>query len=185
MSGLTEKRMRDKRFLHSEDAIIRSFLSIRDSASVDYLTSRAQISRSTFYRHHKSVERIVLDYEDFLLDKYVKTVKGWRENRELKFYFRQLLIFTIVNKKIILFLVQQGEKKVFEGLILELEPIILKAINLPKWAKTVLAVYRSEILGLLEEWAKEEFLEDNLNRVLKNIIYLTVTAKERLIELDS
>lgn len=177
--------MRDKRFLHSEDAIIRSFLSIRDSVSVDYLISRAQISRSTFYRHHKNVKRIVLDYEDYLLNKYSKTMKGWRNGKELKFYYKQLLLFIIANKKIVLFLVQHGEKGIFERLIMKLEPIIVKRIKLPERAKTTLIVYRSEIMGLLEEWAREEFFEEKLNKVLKNIVYLTLTMKDRLMELDS
>ena len=177
--------MRDKRFLHSEEAIIRSFLSIRNCVSVDSLVSRAQISRSTFYRHHKSIKNIVLDYEDYLLNRFMNTMSEWRGNKDLKFYYKQMLIFIITNKKILLFLIQHGEKSVLEGLIVKLEPTIMEIIRFPKRTETALIVYRYEILGLLEEWAKEEFTEENLERVLKNIVYLTTTMKERLLELDN
>ncbi len=184
-SGLTEKRMQDKRFLHSEEAIINAFLSIRDCISVKFLISRAQISRSTFYRHHKNIKRIVLDYEEYLLDKYSKVINTWKKDNELRFYFKQLLFFIISNKKIILFLIQHGEKEVLEELIIELEPIVTSAMNLPKWARLTIVVYRNEITGLLTEWSKENFSDEDLNRILRSILYLTSTIRERLLQLDN
>ncbi len=185
MSGLTEKKLQNKRFMHSEEAIICAFLSVRDYVSVDLLISRAQVSRSTFYRHHKNVRRIVLDYEDYLLNKFAKTMESWEENKELRFYFKQLLIFIVANKKIMLFLVQHGGKGVLEELIMELEPIIIGKIKIPRWAETAIIVYRSEAMGLLEKWAEEDFYEGKLNRVLENIVYLTASARERLAKLDN
>lgn len=178
--------MRDKRFIRSEEVIIRAYLSIKGRMTVNNLLSRAQISRSTFYRHHNSMRRILLDYEDYLLMQFKKAKGEWRGKKEVRFYYRQLLFFIIANKNMVLFLVQHGEEGVIEGLVEELEPVIIEIIRLPKWAEMGVVVHRNELIGLLIEWGRRDgFSEVCLNKVLDNIVYLSLTAKERLLYLDN
>ena len=185
MSGLTERRMRDKRFIRSEEVIIRAYSSIGNRMTVNNLLSRAQISRSTFYRHHRNLKRVLLDYEDYLLLMFKKTMSGWKDKKEVKFYFRQLLFFIIANKRMMSFLIRYGERRIFDKILVEFEPIIIKVTRLPEWAKTTLVVYKNELIGLLGEWAEDDFSETSLDKILDDMVYLSVTVKDRLICLDN
>ena len=184
-SGLTEKRMRDRRFRRTEKAILYAVFSVRDYPNASIVAKKARISRSTLYRHHKNTRNIISDYEKYMLKKYSRMVEKWGKNKKLRFYFEQMLVFVVANKKIILFLLKNGRKGILEGMIAKLEPKVVKAARLPKKAKTVLVVYRGEVLGLLEEWGKSGFSDKELNKVLENIIYLTNTIRERLLNLKN
>ncbi len=184
-SGLTEKRMRDRRFRRTEKAILYVVFSVRDYSSASIVAKKARISRSTLYRHHKNTRNIISDYEKYMLKKYSRTIEKWGKNKKLRFYFEQMLFFIVANKKIILFLLKNGRTGIFEGMMTRLELKVVKATRLPKQAKTVLVVYRGEVLGLLEEWGKSEFSDKELDKVLENIMYLTNTIRSRLLGLEN
>ena len=53
-------------------------------------------------------------------------------------------------------------------------------MTLPNGSEKIAKVYESEIAEIIFEWGKKGFLEKELGKVLSDIMYLTRTAKDRL-----
>ena len=70
-SGITEKRLKDKRFKKTEEAILRVFFETKECISVKSLAIKIGVARSTIYCHHKSIREILPDYEKYILKEFV------------------------------------------------------------------------------------------------------------------
>ena len=54
---------------------------------------------------------------------------------------------------------------------------------MPKNAEMIFEVYNNEILGVIEGWNKEGLREKDIAMILEDILYLTDSARHRLMPL--
>lgn len=181
---LTDKKLRNKRFRETEKAILIAFFSSEGFLNVGAIARRAQISRSTLYRHHKVVCEIGLDYEEYILRKYNFLIERIMEKRKIKIrtVYHQTLIFILKNKEIFGLMIRRSNGYLIEKMIKKVEPRIKEIYKLPKNCNKILRIYRKEITGLIEDWIKNDFVEDEI-AILDDIVYLTEIMRLRLMPL--
>ena len=184
-SGLTEKMMKDKRFRRTEEAILTAVIPIKGELSVSRIVKDASISRSTFYHHHKTVQSIIYDYETYIIKQFLKLINRWNQNQRLKVYYEQTLLFINANKVVVDYLLERGKSTIIEDMVKIIEPMIIRTYKIPKNRELMLAVYRKEVLGIIEEWRKIGFKNEEMKKVLGNIMYLTESLRGRLIQLEN
>lgn len=177
---ITIQKLKNRRFQKTEDAILMTFCLFKGNLSIQKLIKTAQISHSTFYRHHHSIHEIVPSHEQFILQRYKKTIRKLTksENCQLKIIFQRTLIFLIINQKDMQFLLQHGNPNFTETLILVLGPQLLASDKIKNQA--MLQIYVKEISSLIENWQRSGFKKDEIPTVIEKIMYLTDTARIRL-----
>ncbi len=180
--GITDKKLKDKRFRINERAIIKAFFSNKKILGARVIARRAKISRSTLYRHHKTVYEIIPDYEKYILDKYYRLIGKLIKKRDVdtKTLYIYMLIFMMKNKEIFKMVLSRGNMKTIEKMIKKIESRVAIEYRLPKNCEKMLDVYRKEVLGIVEKWIKNDFTDDYTG-VLSDILYLTKTLRNRLI----
>ena len=57
---------------------------------------------------------------------------------------------------------------------------LAEKMRLPSDSRKLFEVYSSEIARLMYEWSERNFCDDEIDKLLFEVIYLTNTAKERL-----
>lgn len=176
--GITDRRLKDKRFLKTEGAILKVVFLKGDFISIDGLAKTIGIARSTFYHHHRAISKIVVDYRNYALNKYSRLMKKTTGRASAKMLYRRMLIFIIQNKRVFKILMACGDKEIFIKLIGKIKPRLVKLMGLPKNSDKLFLVYTGEIAALLEAWCKSE--EYEMEKVLDEITYLTQTARVRL-----
>ena len=182
--GLTEKKMANRRFSKTERAIFVAYCKLRDYPSSKKIAQYAGISRTTLYRHHRRVAKIPEDYEDYLLKNYYKTMRGFVKNgTKIRILYLRTLIFIMNNKEIILALFQEDKKEIIKGMVDFLKPCILNEWKMGGDLSKMFNIYKNEIVGVVEAWAGKKFSDKELDAVLEDIIYLTHTARRRLLPL--
>ena len=62
-----------------------------------------------------------------------------------------------------------------------LEFRIVSEYRLPKNYQKIFNIYNNEVCGLIECWIRRGFLEDQINGVVQDIMYLTKTMRGRLL----
>ncbi|MDO4508069.1 MAG: hypothetical protein Q4B65_01645 [Candidatus Saccharibacteria bacterium] len=171
---LTEKKMLDCRFRRTEEAIFEAF-SRGEPRSTCRVISRARISRSTFYHHHKGAIWILPDYRGYILRKYTRMINRLLKRRGLgmkTIYFR-LIMFILREKQTFLMFLEMGERGILDEMVLKLGPRIRKAAKIS-------GIYQAEVVVLIEEWERRGFREEEIDGLLANIMFLTETAWVRL-----
>lgn len=181
---LTDKKLKDKRFRKTEKAIIEVFFSNKKVLSARVVVKRAKISRSTLYRHHESVYGIVPDYESYILEKYSKLMRILvrREKVRAKTLYYQMLVFILKNGDIFRMIIKRGNGQLLGRMVQRIKPKLTKLYRLPKNCEKILAIYEKEIVGVLENWIRNDFEEDE-TMILSDIMYLTETMRARLMPL--
>lgn len=180
MSRITERKLKDKRFRKTEEAIIMALFTATEAMSPERLIKTAGISRATFYRHHGSVTNIVPNYEQYVLQKYKHTTErrpcacGGR----IRLIYHYALIFFCTHKKIVQFLIERGSCNSIEKIILTLEPEITASGKVSPGE--MFKIYAKETSVVIEEWGRDGFSGEEIGTVLSKIMYLTDSAKERL-----
>ena len=183
-SGLTQKRMGDGRFRRAERAIFIAYYKLRDCPSAKILARRAGISRSTLYRHHKKVQSILADYEDYLFHNYKKSLRPLiKKKAPLKTLALRSLVFIYSNRRVIQILFQNRYNQIVGRIVDYLKPIIIESWCSPDNTDKMFWVYKEGVLGVIEEWCERGFESSELDRVLDNILYLTRTAYRNLLPL--
>ena len=182
-SGLTEKKMANKKFRATEEAIFVAYYKLVDYPSAKIIAKRAGISRSTLYRHHQLPRLISRDYEQYLLKIFSRKMQGFlnKEEVELKTMFLRVLIFIHNNRVTFAALFRDKHKDVIGKMWGKLKPRVLLEWHLAADTDKLFSVYQNEILGIIEVWSKDNFTVNNLDAVLSDIIYLTKTAPKRLV----
>ena len=183
--GLTEKKMKNKRFSQTEKAIFVAYYQLRDYPNARKLARRAGISHTTLYRHHKSLQQIPKDYEDYLLKSFDTRIKAMlvRQQIELKTLYLRMLIFIHTNREVIKMLLKDGRTEVINKMVLKFRQRVILAWNLAGDLEKVYGVYRREVLGVIEDWGRRDFAKQEIEVVLDDIMHLTKTTPRRLSKL--
>ena len=179
-SRITDQKLKNQRFRKTEETIIVNYCLLKGNLNVRKLIKTAQISHSTFYRHHCSIHEIVPSYEQYILRKYKNLINKELKNKSarLPHLFRKTMIFLAVHQKIIQFLLDYGDHNIIETILFYLSPKLLATGKITNQA--MLEIYLKEISTLIEQWGRGGFNKDEILTVTDKIIYLTDTVHIRL-----
>lgn len=179
-SHITETKLKNKRFKKTEIAILMAFSSVKGILSVSRLIKVACISRSTFYRHHKTIYEIIPDYEKFILKKYrsytyhLIKIKSIR----LKTLYERTLTFMVAYREILQFLYEHGSTNLNESMLLLLKPKIISVSKISH--PEIFDIYIKEVATVINKWQQDGFNKNEISPTVHKIMYLTDTARTRL-----
>ena len=178
-TGITEKRLNDRRFQKTEDAILAVFFAMRGYVSMSRLAVKVGVARSTIYCHHASIDGILTDYEKYILRKYRRAVRKMmkRDTVQTRVVYRQMALFMLQNRKIFEILIMGGNKAVLTEMVREVIGATPARMKLPKNHKIGTEIYVSSVVEILWKWGKEGLMSRELTKVLTNILYVTDNAK--------
>ena len=178
---LTEKNMSNKHFFKTEQAISVAYYRNRDYPTVKKITRCANISRSTFYRHHQTASHILCDYEEFLFKSYIGEIKKYlRKNTSLRLIFLSFLTFVSSHKAVVKILFREGRKDIIKRMLNRIKPLVISDWRSSNDFDKAYSIYENEILGVIETWSKQYFSTTRLNQVLNEVLYLTRIAPRHL-----
>lgn len=180
--GITEKRLANRKFKRTEEAILRVFFETKSYISIGKMAVKAGVARSTVYNHHRTVWEITTDYKEYILRKYQRLARKIMKakNLRLRMVFVRILYFILADRKIFEILIKDGRVEIFEEMLVEIQPKLAIVMRLPKNSQTLFAVYKSEVARLIYEWGSKGFDQNEMKKILDEILYLTETARERL-----
>lgn len=175
---ITAKRLADKRFARTEDAILKAFFD-DPHITASQLARRTGIARSTIYNHHHSISKIIPNYENYILAKHSRLINKSlkHSNPRIKTLYIQTLSFILQHKKVFTIFIKTENHAVFEKMAKKLRPMSLKD------SEKVLSIYTSEVAKLLFLWGQQDFNEIHFESVLGDILVVTASARERLLPL--
>lgn len=182
--GISEKRLNNRRFKKTEEAILRVYLSDEECASMGKMAKRAGISRSTLYHHHRTINSISIDYKKYVLRKYGRLLK--REMRAkvgVKALLLQMILFVLHNKGAFDVLFKRGKEDVIAEMLGKKKEIIMKYAGIRENDK-IFMIYCSEVTELFREWSLDGFGETKIEELFENVMYLTKTIKQRLAKIN-
>lgn len=180
--GITERRMNNRRFRKTEDAIMRAFFECGQYAEAEKIARRAGVARTTVYYHHRAVKEILPDYKRYLLRSYTRTINKILKKKQarMKQIFLTLLAFMMRNRGIFMILAKAHDREVMRTMIERLRGKIESFARLPKNSEKMFRVYRGEMTSLLENWGERGYHEREITGVLGDMMYLTETMRMRL-----
>ena len=179
--GITDKRLNNRRFYRTEEAILKAFFG-NTYLSVREVTRQVGIARSTFYHHHQSTAKIVADYQRYIIDKYKRLTKKMLGAQKVpaRMMYERTLLFIVQHKKVFKILLAGKERSILKYMITKMQPRLVDIMHLPKNSKKIFLVYEGEVTSLMDAWCRNGMREDEINRLLDEIIFLTETARVRL-----
>ena len=180
--GLTEKRMSNKRFRKTEEAILKVFFEGDYYICTKELAKKVGVARSTVYNHHRTAREILPDYERYILRKFRRALRRMTKNKnvKLKSLYMKVLFLIMHEKRIFGVLMRGGRRETLEKIVLEMRVKIVNYAKLPKNSEKMFGVYVSEVVELVVGWGKRGFIEAEIEGLLEDIIYLTDTMRQRL-----
>ena len=176
----TDKQLKDKRFLASEQKVRQAFAMVKDTLDVGRLVKLAGISRATLYRHHGNIHNIVPDYENYIFHKYSLTIRRFSKIKHIRLrnLYERTFIFIFSYRRIIGFLLKYGNQDFIERLLVNLEPKLLSSTKVTNHEMFV--IYSKEVAAVINEWGKAGFDKDEIPVALGKVMYLTDTAHHHL-----
>lgn len=179
--------MSNKKFRKNERAIFVAYYKLRECPIAKRVAKQANISRSTLYRHHRTTFSIPHDYEKYLLRTYSRQMYSFLHEKgtSLSILFLRTLVFISNNKDIFEALFRDGHKEVIRGILDIIRPKIVEEWQLFNDDDVIYHVYSNEVLGIIEVWSKYGFSDKYLSLAQKDIIFLTKTARKKLLPLAS
>lgn len=181
MAGkITEKKLKNKRFRKTEEAIISALFTAKELLSPSRLIKLAGISRSTLYRHHKNIYKIIPDYKQYILRKFkLNLTRLMKINYiRLRFLYEQLFVLLSTNQSIVELMLKYDNRDFIEQIIIILKPKILTTAKIPDGE--AFQIYTKEVSALVEAWCSNGFKKNETSPTIDKIIYLTNTAHSRL-----
>ena len=184
---MMERGMKNKRYRKTEEKILRVFfIENKKGTTFEKIAKRAGVARATLYSHHRAIREVIPDYRRYLLVEYSILLKKIMKRKELSLrvlYFETLL-FILRNKKVFEMLVEFGDFETLVKIFSKLRLKIVASARLSKASQKIFRIYTSEVIGIIREWIKEGSPEKEIERVLADMIYLTETARERLMPIS-
>ena len=178
---LTEKNMSNKRFRTTEKAIFIAYCKLKDYPTAKKLARAARISRTTLYRHHQKAQTIPIDYENYLIKTFTRTVKTLQKRcPDLKILILRTLVFIYNHKEVFRALFNDNHKEVIKQMLKILKPSIIDEWHLAGDLAKMYNIYANEVLGVIEAWGAQGFPKGSIDQVLSDILYLTDTARQNL-----
>jgi len=179
---LTDKKLKDKRYRRTEAAIIRAFSLVQDKFNAQRIIKTAKISRSTLYRHHGTVYRIALNYEEYINNKYRRLSKKLiRKKLNPRFIYQRTLVFIMVNQQIVKFVMDYNNSGIIEKMLINLSPLVTSSGRIKN--KTILDICIKEMTALVEEWFSDGCDKNSIITVADKLAQLVGTANSRLIDI--
>ncbi len=177
--------MTNKRFQRTEQAIFAAYYKIRDYPSAQKLSKRAGISRSTFYRHHQATSKIPQDYEEYLFAVYLHRIKKYLNSDapNLKIIFFRFVVFISSNREVFKALFGEGRKEIIKKMLHPLKPVIIASWDTSVNLDRIFKIYENEVLGIIEVWSEERFINQKITVVFNVIMYMTEHACRNLLPL--
>lgn len=177
-----EIKTRNRRYQNTEEAILDALMKTRELPNTGTLARRAHISRTTLYRHHKTVPGIIPDYEKEVLLRYEGVVRKLirRKNTQVRTICLRTLFFIMAERRAFRILFKYGGGAVVERMILKLKNKLKYYCRLPTNPDRMFKLYTKEVVGVIEEWGTHDFREDEIEKVLGKLLYLTETMRQRL-----
>ena len=153
--------------------------------SVGELTKKIGVDRATFYRHHRSACEIVEDYEQYILEKYIRLISETRERDEveLRRMYYETIIFILQNKRMFKMLLEKKRLVVVKEMIIILRPEMAALEKSLDYSERMFRVCVGGIVGLIEDWGIGGFQDTEIVKLLNNMMYLTVAARKILLPL--
>lgn len=182
-----ERGMRNKRYRRTEDKILRVFfVENKKGTTLSKMAKKVGVARATMYAHHRTVREVIPDYRRYMLVEYDRLVrrKIRKRNLTLKTTYFETLLFILRNKRVFRMLIEFGDVETLVGILRKIKPKIESSIRLPKGSEKVFRVYISEIIEIIVEWGESGFSETKMDEMLSNIMYLTDTARDRLMPIN-
>lgn len=178
---ITDKKLSNKKFRKTEEAIIMAFFTSKSLLSVNRIIKIAGVSRSTFYRHHQNVYAVVFDYEKYILKKYTRMTKKFtkKKSAKLRNIYCNMLIYIRAYNKVITFITKYGDPCIFEKLILVIKPILIKSSTIKD--DLIFDIYIKEVSGIIEKWVDTDFDKNEIISTVNKIMYLTNVARTHLL----
>lgn len=190
MSGkrvFLERKFKDCRFRKAEDAILDTYVKEHGKdLTVVKMAKKAGLGRATMYVHHHATREIVPDYQRYILFQFRKETqkKLRRKNSQLKSLYLDLLIFILRNKKIFEMFLKFDNREALVKILTKLKPKVVSSMRFPKNSDRIFRIYASEVAELIMEWGEKGFSEKEMGQVLSDIMYLTESARSRLLPLE-
>lgn len=177
--------MSDKRFQKTERAIFIAYFTLRDYPSAKKLARTAHISRSTLYRHHQKIHAIPAEYEEYLLQNYIKSIDELLANNVgIRTIFLRTLVFISSNKAVFIVLFEGGHKNTICAMMEYLKTRVTDEWHLEGNLDKIYGIYKYEVIGLIEIWSERRFAVRQLKPTLDDILYLTNAARRNLLPLQ-
>lgn len=175
--------MKDKRYRRTEEAILAVFFDeYKKGSTMRRLARKIKVGRSTMYTHHHAIREILPDYEKYILHEYRLFIrkKLRMEKVEMKSLYFDMLIFILRNQKFFELFLKFEDRKIVMRMLGVLENKMVDKMRLPSNFEKALAVYKAEVAELIFEWGRRGFSENELEKVLAEIMYLIRTMRDRL-----
>ncbi len=163
---------------------MRFWILFPDLDSVTALAKKAEISRSTFYRHHKGLRWIMPDLEEYALADFAFQIAEQQSlsGVKVRVLFYRMLSFIAKNREEFKLILERGDERTLEKMIDSLLPRIVRSYKIPSRNRLVL-IYKKEIVAVIESWILADFQESELE-ILNDIMYLTRSARQHLMPLN-
>ena len=178
---ISDRKITNRRYGETENGFLKEFLERGGNVTVTELARQLGVARSTFYYHHKNLLQFIRDHRICIFEDYSRTVQEILDKKTtMKNLFLGILVFMMNHRQIFQILVRVGVRDVFVEMMLEVRPQIEKYAGLPCGAERIFKVYVYEMVGVLRIWVENGLREEEMDRVLKDLVYLTKTINERL-----
>ena len=177
--------MKDKRFFRTEKAIFIAYYKLCDYPSAKKIARHAKVSRATLYRHHKCVASIPEDHERYLVQAYSKMIRKFlaKNSADLKQIYFRTLVFILNHDETFRVLFRDNRREAVRKMIGKLRGKVEQRWRMAGNLDKMFNVYQNEVIGVIEAWGKQGFPAESLDTVLVDIMYLTRTARQRLLPL--
>ncbi len=184
--GLTRKRLLNKRFSKIEDAIVRVFFRRKGRANTRRIAAEIGAARGTVYNHHKVVELMPQDYEEYVCGLYTEEIARClrQKNVSLAGLYRRMLIFIMQEQKAFGVLIWAKDREVFVRMVERLRRFNKELDGLAGNTNDIYNIYSEEIAEILFIWGRGGFEREKMDEVLSDILQVTSTMRINLTKLN-
>ena len=178
---INDRKITSRRYGETENGFLKEFLERGGNVTVTELARQLGVARSTFYYHHKNLLQFIRDHRICIFEDYLRMVQEILDKgATMMNLFLGILVFMINHRQIFQILVRVGVKDVLVEMVVEVRPQIEKYAGLSCGAERIFKVYAYEVAGVLRIWVENGLCEEDMDRVLKDLMHLTKTINERL-----